>query len=170
MLLKVHSEMVKIRKTLCAATLVAATLVACTKKSAVPLESVPVRSLKQDPAGISFSWDQLGPVTNPLSRQSATVESGTPLNILGWALSSHRTKLVSEVDLMMDDGLYQIPYGQPRPDVAQIYGNPGVTNCGFAASFPARDLGAGKHKIALRIIGADRKSYLQSPGVIVTVR
>jgi len=136
----------------------------------VPLESVPVRSLRQDPAVISFSWDQLGPVSNPLSKQSATVESGTPLNILGWACSSDHTKLVAEVDLMMDDGLYKIPYGQPRPDVAQAYGNPGLTNSGFAASFPAGDLGPGKHKIALRIIGADGKSYLQSPGLTIVVR
>ena len=154
---------------LCAFTL-SMYLCACSTKLSLPLPPGTGGSLTRNASSVLFVWDQFGATSRPMDVTSIHLDRSDDVKLSGWAINGDRKALASEVDLMVDGSIYKVSYGFPRPDVAAAYKQPALVNCGFSAAFPAETMGLGNHRIALRVMGEDKKSYYQSPDIAVSVK
>jgi len=79
----------------------------------------------------------------------------------GWAVNSAGDDLVGAVFLVIDDVVYPTYYGQPRDDVAKGLKNKTIKACGFQRQFSTRQLGAGPHRVALKVLTKDRTAWFR---------
>jgi hypothetical protein len=109
--------------------------------------------------------------------ETATVVPGQPVRIPvthdfqinGWAIDAPNETTASTVDVVVDGTPYASQYGVARTDVADYFKKPEYKNSGFQLIVPAGRLQRGTHRVSIRVVGNDGKSYATSPDVTVIV-
>jgi len=97
-------------------------------------------------------------------QQLPPIRAGTPLRVSGWAVDDLARAPAEGVIVFIDDTPGTAArYGLDRPDVAQVLGNPGYRNSGFAAEVPTSSLTAGRHSIGLRVFNAAGTGIYEPP-------
>lgn len=90
-----------------------------------------------------------------------TVAGGAAITLHGWAVDAPNGMVAGGVIVSVDAANYQAMYGVVRQDVAAQYNNPAYTKSGFTITFPANMLSPGQHKVAIKVLTKDQKSYYQ---------
>ena len=82
------------------------------------------------------------------------------LTVTGWAVDIEAKGTPARV-LVSIDGQIDIPAlsGQPRPDVARVFGVPGYTAAGFTSYIRTSLIPAGEHLLQLKLINHDGTEY-----------
>lgn len=114
-----------------------------------------------------YNLEKLGEVINPLESPAPIVIKSDTLTAIGWAVDGSQKTEAGGVDLVIDGKPRRADYGQDRPDVAKHFGVPAYAKAGFTFSAPTAEIGRGAHKLAVRVVSQDGKTY--SEGVAVTV-
>lgn len=83
------------------------------------------------------------------------VSSKDGVTVHGWAVDEKTQSLASAVYLVIDDKEFPATYGAPRADVASALGGAKYTNSGFTAGVTVDKIGAGQHKLSVKVIGSD---------------
>ncbi len=138
-------------------------------------------SNRTDPDGASskLTLSPASPLYNLEALQGAPLpEAGLPLEVsrfgslvgAGWAVDGVGKGPAFGVDVAIDDRVYRAQAGLPRQDVADYFHVPGYANAGFLFSLPASVMGTGTHRLAIRVISQDGKTYTVGNPVTVAVR
>jgi hypothetical protein len=80
--------------------------------------------------------------------------------VQGWAVDEHAGGCASGVLVEVDGKPSPAVYGIARPDVSVDFFGSKCGTGGFQWGAPAGPLGNGVHELTVKVIGADRKSYL----------
>jgi hypothetical protein len=129
------------------------------------------QNLPQRPMGTK-QWhniDNIGPVSNPGANQPVHVSSSQDFVVSGWAIDEPNSALASNVDVVIDGVPYVAHYGFSRTDVADHFKQPAYEKSGFQFSILAGQLTKGTHKVCIRAVASDGKSYVASPEITLIV-
>jgi hypothetical protein len=63
------------------------------------------------------------------------------------------------VEIVIDDAPFVAEYGKARPDVATSFDVPAYANSGFSIELLGQQFPPGAHKLFVRVLTHDRKSY-----------
>lgn len=128
----------------------------------------PLSELKRAQGTTAFFIDSLagvgvmapGPVPIVLPQMA-------PILMSGWAVDSQAGTRASGVYLSVD-GTMDIPitYGNNRPDVAAVLGNPAYVASGFYTIIPAGTLPVGAHRLTIKIMDHAGESYYEPPWTV----
>lgn len=144
------------------------------RKEAAAQPSLPTgvtQNLPQRPMGTK-QWhniDNIGPVSNPGAGQPVQLSPSQDLVVGGWAIDEPNKALASNVDVVIDGVPYAAHYGSPRKDVADHFKEPAYEKSGFQFSIMAGQLTKGTHKVFIRAVASDGKSYVASPEITLIV-
>jgi hypothetical protein len=97
------------------------------------------------------------------------VSSSQDLLVSGWAIDEPNKALAGNVDVVIDGVPYGARYGVPRKDVADYFKEPACEKSGFQFSILAGQLTKGTHKVLVRAVASDGKSYVASPEITLVV-
>ena len=118
-----------------------------------------------------YNLEKLADVASPLGqRQPVEVRASGNLTLEGWAVDRDAVALAGGVDVVIDGKSHAALYGRSRPDVAAYFKVPAYQNAGFSASVPFAAIGPGPHKLAIRVIAQDRRSYREGAVIELEVR
>jgi hypothetical protein len=123
----------------------------------------------RDGAGL-YNVEMVGNTANPLMVPSVAVGLGAVLAVQGWGVDPDSKKAAEAVEVVVDGTPYPAQYGLPRGDVADHYKVPDYAKAGFDFAAPARAFGKGEHKIAVRFIASDKKTYYESNSITVEIK
>ncbi len=85
------------------------------------------------------------------------ITAGTPISLRGWAVDSVGPRLTGGIELLLDDAVVvQTQTNLPRPDVAESFGDLGVTESEFALQWAMPPLAVGTYRLSLRAFSARR--------------
>jgi phosphoglycerol transferase len=112
--------------------------------------------------------DHIGPVKAPPSGP-ITVERDSTYAVRGWAIDDVRHALAGDVDVVVDGQPRAAYYGVNRPDVAARAGVPAYRDSGVLTRLPAALLPPGPHRLALRVVSADRACVSETTTLTVIV-
>jgi hypothetical protein len=114
----------------------------------------------------AYSLDEVVGVPIPLNlKNPLTISHSSLITGSGYAIDQESKNLAGGVDVVIDGLPFASRYQMDRLDVANYFKNPVYGQAGFAFSLPASLFGRGTHRLALRVIASDKKSYLESPSV-----
>jgi len=108
-----------------------------------------------------FSLDLINEAQDPLNRP-ATIRTGVPVTVSGFGFDPVAQTAGKAIDIVIDGAAYGTTYGHERSDVAAYYKTEAVLKSGFRTTLPAGTVKAGPHKILVRVVAADGKSYFDS--------
>jgi len=98
------------------------------------------------------------------------LNEGADLVLAGWAIDVEGPRLSGGIELFLDDAaVVQTQTDLPRPEIARAHGQ-GVRDCGFAVRWRVRDLEAGSHTLALRVLSANRETRATLAQFTVSLR
>jgi hypothetical protein len=107
----------------------------------------------------------------PLSaQQPIKVSPDSVLKVMGFAVDQERGQPAGGVDVVVDSSAYAAQYGLPRGDVGHALKNDAYQAVGFTFAMPARTFQPGTHKVYIRIISADKQTYKDGPGVLISIK
>jgi hypothetical protein len=92
------------------------------------------------------------------------------LIIDGWAAQSDLSGTARGACPVVDGAIVRggrVSYGAVRPDVAAAFGNPALTPSAFEIVLPARLIRAGRHRVQVAAVSADRSAQLVSGAAAV---
>ncbi len=75
----------------------------------------------------------------------------------GWAVIGNEA--AGAVWMELDGKLRPAWYGEPRRDIAALFGRADDLPCGFTATIPQWELGKSWHELSLRILTRDHSGY-----------
>jgi len=85
------------------------------------------------------------------------ITAGTPISLRGWAVDSVGPRLTGGIELLLDDAVVvQTQTNLPRPDVAESFGDLGVTESEFALRWAMPPVAVGTYRLSLRAFSARR--------------
>jgi len=73
------------------------------------------------------------------------------LRFSGWAVDGEHSAPAAYAEILIDNQAHRVVYGQPRPDVANLYKDARATNVGFELNLALRSLSAGQHSVSLLV-------------------
>jgi hypothetical protein len=118
-----------------------------------------------------YTIDEAGNLKGPLAGRTPVVDLGAQLTLLGWAVDQTTQRVAGGVEVVVDGSrIFSATYGAQRSDVASYFKLPAYEPSGFSASVPAKILGVGSHRFALRVLSPDRNCYRQGPETVFTVK
>lgn len=82
--------------------------------------------------------------------------------VVGWAIDPTGNDVAGGVFLDIDGVLYPAFYGDPRDDIAAALKNPRLRSCGFRRFFSPKLFDRGPHRLTVRVLSKDRKSWFAS--------
>ncbi len=85
--------------------------------------------------------------------------SGRRTTLKGWAVDPTASAAASGVEVAIDNVVLPAAYGYPRQDVTDALRCQACLHSGFEVEIPPGALAAGKHRLAVRVILSDKKSY-----------
>jgi hypothetical protein len=96
----------------------------------------------------------------PLSPKAPmTAKAGQAIVLVGWAFDSHANSIASSVEAEVKGQTFRAEYGIARPDVAQVFHNPGLEKSGYRIVIPKGQFGPGEYQVRLRIGAARQPGY-----------
>jgi hypothetical protein len=102
--------------------------------------------------------------------QPIAVAATSNLVVSGFAADRDKKAPAGGVDVVIDGIPYASEYGLPRDDVREYFKVSAYKDVGFSFSRPAISFPPGPHRILIRVIAGDKKSYQESPAVLVMLR
>jgi hypothetical protein len=143
--------------------------VACSSnKAGPPVATGATQNLTRNPGTTLFWVDEIGSVKNPYENKSVKVSSAGDFTAVGWAVDKETEMPAGGVDVVIDNTTYAATYGLDRPDVADGQKVPAYLHSGWSFSMPAAPL-KGPHRLTIRIVSSDRKSYYEIPPATLIV-
>jgi hypothetical protein len=121
-------------------------------------------------AAPQYNIEAMGKITSPLLIKDLTLPSVVSLDVLGWAVDPVNKTTGASVDVVIDGNPYATTYNIERVDVSAALKNPRYKDSGFATSFGVGKIPPGKHRVAVRVVTKDHKSFLESPSTEFTVQ
>jgi hypothetical protein len=91
------------------------------------------------------------------------------LRIVGWCADPQTHEPGAELIAIVDRTRridFTTGYRIARPDVAKYYAAPAMRATGFTLALPAREIGAGRHEIAIAVVTADGGSIATLPTIV----
>ncbi len=138
-------------------------------EGAVPKLSLAAMTRSANPP--VYNLENLAGIASPLGKTGPLqIRANSSLKLDGWAVDDEAKALAAGVEVVIDGKAYRALYGRSRPDVAAYFHVPAYLNAGFSASVPMAAVGPGQHKLALRVIAQDRKSYSEGATIELDVR
>jgi len=145
-------------------------LVSCSGPKTGPPPATGVTPALSRSSETTLYWvDEVGDVKNPYQRKSIEVSAAAPFKVRGWAVDERAQGLAGGVDVVIDNVAYAARYGIERADVADARKNAAYRNSGFEFSMSADQLSKDSHTLTIRFIASDRKTYYETPALVVTI-
>jgi hypothetical protein len=94
----------------------------------------------------------------PGNRDTVDLPKGALLQIAGWAADAEADVPCKAVYLEIDKLRFDVPYGQPRRDVAAYYHNSAYAVTGYRAQIPTNRLSKGSYAVKVECLSADGKT------------
>jgi hypothetical protein len=116
-----------------------------------------------------YNIDRIGTMEGP-TQPGLDTSGERDLLINGWCLDQHAKSPAAGVDILIDGQAYAASYGLSRPDVAAYFNSVECSNTGYSLTVPARLIQPGEHRLAIRIISSDQKSYTESHTLIFNTK
>jgi hypothetical protein len=107
---------------------------------------------------------------NPLEDQLVVVPATGTLTGVGWAVDGANKTGAGGVDVVVDGTPYRAESGRERPDVGKHFHIAAYNDSGFIFYLPVSKLSPGAHKLAIRVISHDGKSYSEGTPVRLEIR
>ena len=126
--------------------------------------------LPRRPEPANFTFDHIGQAFDPLNRQPARTAHNRAILLDGFAFDPAGKIPARAVDVVVDGRAYGAAYGKARPDVADYFKAPVLTDVGFTVTLPARSLAVGPHTASLRVVASDGAAYFQGPTLAFEVQ
>lgn len=108
--------------------------------------------------------DMINAAQDPLNNP-ATIKSGAPTTFSGFGFDPVAKAVGKGVDIVIDGVAYGASYGASREDVAGYFKTDAVLASGFRVTLPAGTVTPGQHKVQVRVVSADGKSYFDAPAI-----
>lgn len=108
-----------------------------------------------------FSLDLINEAADPLNNP-ARIKAGGPTTFSGFGFDPVAKTAGKAIDLVVDGVPYGTTYGSERPDVAGYYKTDAILLSGFRVTLPTGTVKRGPHKVVVRVVAADGKSYFDS--------
>jgi len=105
-----------------------------------------------------------------MTHPSVSTGASADITGAGWAVDNQNNVPAGGVDIAIDGQPFRTQYGVERPDVAAHFNLPAYTKTGFQFLIPAGALSAGQHKLTVRVISSDGKTYRESAPVALVVQ
>jgi hypothetical protein len=126
-------------------------------------------SLARSSADPSYNLEVVGGVLDPFPKQPIRVRINGQLFLSGWAVDAAAKEISGGVEVVVDEVPYPAQSNLARGDVATFLKVPAYINAGFSFSAEAGAFGKGKHKVSIRVLTHDRKSYYQGAPLIIEI-
>jgi hypothetical protein len=141
------------------------------KMAGVPMPEPSLAAMTRSANPPLSNLENLAGIASPLGKTGPLrIRASGSLKVDGWAVDEKAKALAAGVDVVIDGKAYRALYGRSRPDVAAYFHVPAYLNAGFSASVPMAAVGPGRHRLALRVIAQDRKSYSEGAAIELDVR
>ena len=134
-----------------------------------PVASLTAKLVRQ-PQVAGFFLDHIGAAADPRTNQPAQTPADQPVVFDGFGFDPVAKAPGKGVDVVVDGRAFGAAYGAPRADVARFFKTPGLVNVGFRTTLPAGSLAPGEHRVVVRVVAIDGKSYFESPNVPFAVK
>jgi hypothetical protein len=126
-------------------------------------------SLARLSADPSYNLEVIGGVVNPFQNPPIRVPINGQFSLSGWAVDALAKEISGGVEVVVDGVPYPAQSNLARGDVATYFKVPAYINAGFSFSAEAGAFGKGKHKVSIRVLTHDRKSYYQGAPLIIKI-
>lgn len=139
-----------------------------------PEPSAPKKALSEAlpkrPEPANFTFDHIGQAFDPLNHQPALTRADRGVLFSGFAFDPIARHPARAIDVVVDGKAYGATYGKARPDVADYFKAPVLTDVGFDVTLPPDALAAGPHTASVRVVATDGAAYFQGPQIAFEVR
>jgi hypothetical protein len=130
----------------------------------------PTSSLQRSAGPPTFYLDVLSGIALPMTHPSVSVGASADLSGSGWAADDQNKAPAGGVDIAIDGQPFRTQYGAERPDVAAHFNLPAYTKTGFQFLIPGGTFSAGNHKLTVRVISSDGKTYRESDPLTLVIQ
>lgn len=119
------------------------------------------QNLTRNEKPATYHLDRIGPINNPVPKQTFQLAGDASTEIVGWAIDTVAKKVAGGVEVLIDSSAFTAHAGMNRTDVADYFKRPDYITAGFDLTLPPGQLTKGEHSISIRVIANDKKSYYQ---------
>ncbi|MCX6631405.1 MAG: hypothetical protein NTW28_27650 [Candidatus Solibacter sp.] len=127
-------------------------------------------SLMRSDTKALYNLEKLGDVMNPLEAEVVVVPATGTLTGVGWAVDGANKAAAGGVDVAVDGRPHRAESGRERPDVGQHFNIRAYDSSGFIFYLPVAKLGPGVHKLTMRVVSHDGKTYSEGLPVRLEIR